>query len=75
MEGIERRTVAALFARRRAVPKVMRMKIDRSNQKSQEPIGIVISRGSREEATPVFWAYVWGPAPELDADQVTPKAA
>ena len=54
---------------------VRHMKIDRSNQKAQEPIGIVISRGSREEATPLFWAYVWGPAPEQDADQVTPKAA
>ena len=51
------------------------MKIDRSSQKSQEPIGIVISRGSREEATPVLWAYVWGPAPEQDTDQVAPKAA
>lgn len=51
------------------------MKADRSNQKSQEPIGIVISRGSRDEAIPVFWAYVWGPAPEQDAEQVTPKAA
>ena len=65
----------APFARRRAHPKVMQMKVDRSNQKSQEPIGIVISRGTREEATPVFWAYVWGPAPEQDAEQVTPKAA
>jgi len=26
----------------------------------QEPAGIVISRGSRTEATPRFWAYVWG---------------
>ena len=30
----------------------------------QEPIGIVISSGSRSEATPRFWAYVWGPVPE-----------
>ena len=30
----------------------------------QEPIGIVISSGSRTEATPRFWAYVWGPVPE-----------
>ena len=27
-----------------------------------EPIGIVISRGSRDEPTPAFAAYVWGPA-------------
>ena len=58
-----------------AVSRVKLMRIDRSSLKNQEPIGIVISRGSREEATPVFRAYVWGPAPEQDADQVTPKAA
>lgn len=40
-------------------------------QDEQEPIGIVISRGSRAEATPRFWAYVWGPAPE----PVTPPHA
>jgi hypothetical protein len=34
-----------------------------------EPVGIVISRGSRREETPRFSAYVWGPAPvELDED-------
>ncbi len=30
----------------------------------EEPIGIVISRGSREESAPRFWAYVYGQAPE-----------
>ena len=30
----------------------------------EEPVGIVISRGSREEPPPAFSAYVWGPAPE-----------
>lgn len=30
----------------------------------QEPVGIVISRGSRDEATPRFSAYVWGPIPD-----------
>jgi hypothetical protein len=29
-----------------------------------EPMGIVISRGSRAEAEPRFSAYVWGPVPE-----------
>ena len=29
-----------------------------------EPIGIVISRGSRLEETPRFAAYVWGPVPD-----------
>ena len=32
----------------------------------QEPVGIVISRGSRAEQTPKLLAYVWGPAPELE---------
>ncbi|HUF26570.1 MAG TPA: hypothetical protein VMM18_06280 [Gemmatimonadaceae bacterium] len=44
-------------------------------QKVQEPIGIVISRGSREEATSIVRAYVWGPAPETVADPVKSKAA
>jgi hypothetical protein len=30
----------------------------------EEPLGIVISRGSREETPPTFSVYVWGPAPE-----------
>lgn len=30
----------------------------------EEPLGIIISRGSREEPTPIFLTYVWGPAPE-----------
>ena len=29
-----------------------------------EPVGIVISRGSRDEPTPAFFAFVWGAAPE-----------
>ena len=29
----------------------------------QEPIGIIISRGSRAEEPPRFSAYVWGPVP------------
>jgi hypothetical protein len=40
------------------------MKQDRGAVVEQEPIGIVISRGSREEAAPRFLAYVWGPAPD-----------
>lgn len=40
----------------------------------QEPIGIIISRGSREEPEPRFSRYVWGPAPE-PAPRATTKAA
>lgn len=34
----------------------------------QEPVGIVISRGSRAEPAPRFRAYVWAPAPEVEGD-------
>ena len=34
----------------------------------QEPVGIVISGGSRAEATPRFTAYVWGPAPVVTTE-------
>ena len=44
-------------------------------QVEQEPMGIVISRGSRAEATPRFCAYVWGPAPEPATDRAEIKAA
>lgn len=40
-----------------------------------EPLGIVISRGTRTEATPRFAAYVWGPVPEPVHEQSEPKAA
>ena len=36
----------------------------RPSEIDQEPVGIVISRGSREEQTPRLLEYVWGPAPE-----------
>ena len=47
-------------------------------KEESEPVGIVISRGSREEPTPAFFAYIWGPAPEADekSTRVTaPRAA
>jgi hypothetical protein len=34
----------------------------------EEPMGIVISSGSRGDRVPAVSAYVWGPAPELPAD-------
>lgn len=35
----------------------------------QEPLGIVISRGSRAEAAPRFSAYVWCDAPEPPTEE------
>jgi len=42
---------------------------------NDEPIGIVISRGSRAEHVPAFFAYVWGPAPETPDDVREVQAA
>ena len=50
------------------------MKKVRELTDSEEPIGIVISRGDRKEARPVFSAYIWGPAPE-PATETTTKVA
>jgi hypothetical protein len=41
----------------------------------QEPVGIVISRGSRIEPTPTLFAYVWGPAPEVSDEPREAKVA
>ncbi len=40
-------------------------------QLDEEPIGIIISRGSRDEAPSRFTAYVWGPVPgELELAEI-----
>ena len=41
----------------------------------EEPIGIVISRGSRAEASPIFRAFEYGPAPEDEPPVRAPQAA
>ncbi len=50
------------------------MKKVRQVIESQEPLGIIISRGDPAEQRPVFWGYIWGPAPEPMAE-VTSKVA
>lgn len=35
---------------------------------STEPVGIVISSGTRGEDTPRFAAYVWGPVPDAELE-------
>ena len=37
----------------------------RTVENEEEPMGIVISSGSRTEKAPRLVAYVWGPAPEV----------
>lgn len=39
----------------------------REHREVQEPVGIVIAGGARGEVTPRFAAFVWAPAPEVDA--------
>jgi hypothetical protein len=36
---------------------------------SDEPVGIVISRGREPETTPRFTAYVWAPFPEDELEK------
>ncbi len=50
------------------------MQKDRKAAVSEEPLGIIISRGDKTEPKPVFSAYVWGPVPDADANSAT-KAA
>ncbi len=51
------------------------MKANSKKLGEQEPIGIVISSGPRQEHVPTFLAYVWGPDPEAPEGNGTPKAA
>lgn len=51
------------------------MSLSSSARVKEEPIGIVISRGKRDEPPPVYWAYVWGPAPEGEVTPSESKAA
>jgi hypothetical protein len=51
----------------------MKAPTERGHQ--DEPVGIVISRGSRAEPAPIFCAFVWGTAPELTPVPQDTKAA
>jgi hypothetical protein len=42
------------------------MKEMRQRPPIDEPVGIIISRGSREEVSPRVSAYIWGPVPADD---------
>jgi hypothetical protein len=44
------------------------------NVSKEEPIGIVISCGKRDEPLPTVWAYIWGPVPEREVPVAEPKA-
>jgi hypothetical protein len=49
------------------------MAVSKRKLAEEEPRGIVISRGSREEPPPTFSLYVWGPA--LDPDPTSESKA
>lgn len=49
------------------------MKEMRQEIRVDEPVGIVISRGTREEVSPRVLAYIWGPVPV--EDESTSRAA
>ena len=47
----------------------------RESRPAEEPMGIVISQGSRAESTPRFTAYVWSQAGDVAAVVAEPRAA
>jgi hypothetical protein len=51
------------------------MKSSPNSAPDQEPIGIVISRGTHLEQAPTVYAYVWGPAPELPEENAGRQVA
>jgi hypothetical protein len=51
------------------------MKANSEYGSEDEPIGIVISRGSRHEHVPTVFAYVWAPAPEATDESLEIQAA
>ena len=51
------------------------MKATTEDPRAMEPVGIVISRGSRAEPEPIFHAFVWGAAPDLAPVPQDTKAA
>src|SRR5215469_15610215 len=54
---------------------VLYMKAITEDLRTTEPVGIVISRGSKDEPAPIFHAFVWGAAPELTPIPRDTKAA
>ncbi len=50
------------------VPEETKMTTKTPKVPADEPLGIIISRGSRDEPTPIFSTYIWGPEPEPVSD-------
>ena len=54
---------------------ILYMKATQEDLRDTEPVGIVISRGTRVEPAPIFQAFVWAAAPELTPVPKDTKAA
>ena len=74
---MEAKSVAAPRYRTTNVRIAVMERIRQSEISEQEPIGIIISRGSRTEEPPRFSAYVWGPVRgmEYPVEEGKPVAA
>ena len=53
----------------------MKVKRKAATVVSDEPVGIVISRGADRENPPVMFAYVWAPAPESPSETSSERVA
>ena len=51
------------------------MKADQKTTTENEPVGIVISHGWRDDKPSVFSAYIWGQAPEVTPNKGKTAAA
>ena len=51
------------------------MAVEGRQIEEQEPIGIIISLGAREQRSPTVWAYVWSDTPERPPVPAKTKAA
>jgi hypothetical protein len=53
------------------------MRLNRKNQatENREPMGIVIADGGVPETATRFLAYVWGPVPDDDDEDISPLSA
>jgi hypothetical protein len=75
---IQQLTILRLFGTAGAIsmPQIVphTMKKAKPIIESEEPIGIIISRGDRAEQRPVVHAFVWGPAPDPVTEPATKVA-
>ena len=65
-------TCARAYVQPAAGVEIVLMSAPKVARERDEPIGIVISSGKREEPMPAFTAYVWGPASDEPDDPARP---